>query len=114
MFQQFLIYLVITVLMTPLLLFYGIPFIIVARVLHRYSALWWSARTRFVLCCGVASLGIAPAYDVYRAPRPIYTWLIQGDEVGAGFMVASFLVTWGVVMLQLKTLHGHRHAAKAA
>lgn len=111
--QNFLVYAVITVLMAPLLLVYGIPFILLARVFNHFAQLWLPDRSRFVLSCGIASLGIAPAYDVYRAPLPIYTHLLQGDNVGVGFMLASFLVTWVLVVLQtrqLMHLRGHKAA----
>jgi len=67
--QTFLMVLVIVVLMAPLLLVYGIPFIVPAIVLHAYTALWLSERTRLVLACGIASLGIAPGSTSSGLPR---------------------------------------------
>lgn len=102
--QTFLIYAVITVLMTPLLVVYGTPFILAAKVFDHFAQLWLKDSTRFIATCGIASLGIAPAYDIYRAPLPIYTHLLGGDSVGMGFMLASFLVTWLIVVVQVKQI----------
>ncbi|HSN79411.1 MAG TPA: hypothetical protein VLR44_03425 [Rhodoferax sp.] len=107
-FQEFLIYLVITVLMSPLLIVMGIPFIIVAKIFHRVSARWMSAGPRFVLACGIATLGIAPAYDMHRMPTPIYTWLMAGDPVSMPHMLFSFAITWLVILLQTHKLAGKR------
>jgi hypothetical protein len=102
--QIFFIYAVITILMAPLLVVYAIPFIVVAKVFDHFAQLWFKDSTRFVLSCGIASLGIAPAYDIYRAPLPMYTWLMDGKSLGVGFMLASFVVTWVVVVVQTKHL----------
>ena len=102
--QTFFIYAVITILMAPLLVVYGIPFIVAAKVFDHFAQLWLKDSTRFAVTCGIASLGIAPAYDLYRAPLPIYTHLLGGDSVGAGFMLASFLITWLSVVVQVKQI----------
>jgi hypothetical protein len=109
--ETFLMYLVITVLMTPLLAFYGLPFIVAARLFHRATPLWLTERARLVAACGIASLGIAPAYDAYMAPKSIYLWLLAGDEVGLGAAALSFALTWLIVYLQVRMLaRGHaRH-----
>ncbi len=111
--QNFFIHAVIIILMAPLLVFYGLPFVFVAKVFNHYGKLWYSDKARFILACGIASIGIAPAFDRYRAPMPIYyTWLTEGTTVSLGYMVVSFLVTWVVVMEQTKTLSrlfGHKH-----
>jgi hypothetical protein len=102
--QTFFIYAVITLLMAPLLVVYGIPFIVAAKVFDHFAQLWMKDSTRFIASCGIASLGIAPAYDMYRAPLPIYTHLLGGDSVSLGFMLASFLVTWLIVVVQVKQI----------
>jgi hypothetical protein len=102
--QTFFVYAVITILMAPLLVVYGIPFIALAKVFDHFAQLWLKDSTRFVASCGIASLGMAPAYDVYRAPLPIYTHVLGGDSVGVGFMLASFLVTWLIVVVQVKQI----------
>jgi len=112
-FQEFLIYLVITALMSPLLIVLGLPFIIAAKIFHRFSARWVSAGPRFVLACGIAALGIAPAYDMHRMPMPIYTWLMDGDLVSIPAVLISFGVTWLLLWLQTHRLAGKsnlRHA----
>jgi hypothetical protein len=102
-FQEFLIYLVITVLMNPLLIIFGIPFILLAKAFHRYTVLWIADGRRFALACGIAALGIAPAYDEHRMPTPIYTWLMHWEIAGDPealtplYMAISFLVTWAIV-----------------
>lgn len=111
--QTFAFYAVILALMTPLLLFYGIPFILIAKVVHHYTALWLSGRARFVLACGVAALGIAPTFDPYGGPYPFYLDLIDGNPINPGGAAVALLVTWGIVMLKLKTLH-RRHARSKA
>ena len=107
-FQEFLIYLVITVLMSPLLIVMGLPFIIGAGVFQRYGARFISAGPRFALACGIATLGIAPAYDMHRMPTPIYTWLMAGDPVSMPHMLVSFAITWLVLFLQTHKLAGKR------
>lgn len=102
--QTFSIYAVITILMAPLLVVYGIPFIVAAKVFDHFAQLWLKDSTRFIASCGIASLGIAPAYDIYRAPLPIYTHLISGESVGVGFMLISFLITWLIVVVQVKQI----------
>jgi hypothetical protein len=109
--QTFCIYAVITVLMTPLLLLYGLPFILLARVFNHFAQLWLKDGTRFIISCAIAALGVAPAYDIYRAPLPIYRWLWNQQAPSAGFMLASFLVTWLLLVLQTRQLmhfFGHR------
>ena len=100
--QNFLVYAIITLLMAPLLLVYGIPFIAAAGLFNHITRQGLSDSVRLLLCCGIASLGMAPAYDMYRAPLPIYTWILAGHAPGLGFMLASFLVTWVVVLAQTR------------
>jgi hypothetical protein len=102
--QTFLVYAVITVLMAPLLLLYGLPFILLAGAFTRLAKPRFSNGKRLLLSCGIAALGIAPAYDTYRAPLPIYTWLLDDRAPSAGFMLASFAVTWVLVLLPVKLL----------
>ncbi|AIP65077.1 hypothetical protein [Burkholderia thailandensis] len=98
--QTFLLYLLITVLMAPLLIVYGLPFIIAARGFARIARARIGDRPRHAIACAIAAAGIAPSYDAYRAPLPIYARrLIDGVSVDTGFMLASFGVTWIVVML---------------
>ena len=111
MLQTFVIHALIVILLTPLLLFYGLPFIVAARLFHRHTTLWLSERMRFTLACGIASLGIAPSFDEYRGPMAIWLHWWSGEEVGAVTVLVSFALTWLIVQFQLKTLTHHRHAA---
>ena len=108
--QSVLIYVVITVLMAPLLLAYGIPFILAATLFHRVTRNTLGDAWRRVLACGIAALGIAPAYDVYRAPLPVYVHGLQGDAVAWGVALVSFLVTWALIVA---TLAAWRSASRA-
>ena len=103
-FQNVLVYAVITVLMAPLLLVYGLPFIAAAKVFDRITRDGLGDSSRQVLSCAIAALGIAPAYDMYRAPLPIYVHWLQGESVGWGFALGSFLVTWAIVTLQVRQI----------
>lgn len=105
--QAFTIYFVITVLMHGLLLFYGIPFIIAARFFHRWTVLWLNDRTRFALACGIAAVGIAPAYDFHRMPTPIYTWWLQGQSVSGLYLLTSVALTWLIVWFKAGKLARH-------
>lgn len=102
--QNFFIYSLITILMSPLLVVYGIPFILMAKGFDHFARRRLKDSTRLVLSCGIASLGMAPAYDMYRAPLPIYTWLWDGRSPGFGFMLFSFLMTWLVVIVLVRQL----------
>lgn len=103
-FQNFLVYAVITILMAPLLLVYGLPFIAAATLFHRLTRHRLADSRRFIAACGIAAAGIAPAYDLYRAPLPIYVWLIDGRSPGLLAMGVSFAVTWVLIALQLRQL----------
>jgi len=111
--QTILMVLVIVVLMAPLLLVYAIPFIVPAIVFHSYTALWLGERTRLVLASGIASLGIAPAFDQFWAPKSMYLRLLEGDPVDPMAALASFAVTWVIVALaaaQFARLRSRRYA----
>jgi hypothetical protein len=96
-FQNFLVYAVITILMAPLLLVYGLPFIAAATLFHRLTRHRLADGRSFIAACGIAAAGIAPAYDMYRAPLPIYVWLMDGRSPGLLAMVVSFGVTWALI-----------------
>lgn len=112
--QEFLIHLVIVVLMGGVLLFWAIPFIALAIAFFRKTALWFGEPTRLLLACGIAAAGIAPHFDAYRQPHPIWLRWWNGDEVSAAYALASFVITWGVVYGQMRLLRRHRHAPAAA
>ncbi|MEJ6002965.1 hypothetical protein [Paucibacter soli] len=114
-FQEFLVYLVITVLMNPLLLVLGLPFILLGKLFHHFGALWFRDGPRFALACGIAALGIAPAYDEHRMPTPIYTWLMGWDIAGEASqlslaaMLVSFGITWAIVWAKARKLAQKKH-----
>lgn len=117
-FQNFLVYAVITILMTPLLLVYGLPFIAAATLFNRLTRHRLTDSRRFIAACGIAAAGIAPAYDIYRAPLPVYVWLMDGRNPGLPAMAVSFVVTWALIALQLRQLarlraRWHRRTAPA-
>jgi hypothetical protein len=66
---------------------------------------------RFTLACGIAALGIAPSFDMYRGPMAIWLRWWNGETVGADVALLSFALTWPIVQLQLKTLARRRRAA---
>ncbi len=107
--QTFLMYLVITVLLSPLLVFYGMPFVIAARLFHRWTSLWLGARSRFMGACAIAALGIAPAYDDFLMPKAIYLRLMDGDGVDIVASLLSFAVTWLIVLAQVRLI-ARRHS----
>ena len=100
---------VILFLMAPVVLVLAWPFLIAAVLAYRLSATWLDDKQRLLLACGVAALGIAPAFDDYRFPKPIYLHWWDGDSVGWGATILSLLLTWLLCWLQARTLMGRRH-----
>jgi hypothetical protein len=111
--QEFLIHLVIVVLMSGVLLFWAIPFIALAVVFFRKSARWLGEGARLAIACGIAAAGIAPHFDMYRQPHPIWLRWWDGVDVSIGYALVSFVVTWAVVYGQMRLLRRH-HATPAA
>lgn len=112
--QEFLIHLVIVVLMAGVLMFWAIPFIAVAIVVFRETAARLGEPTRLLLACAIAAAGIAPHFDLYRQPHPIWLRWWSGEEVSVGYALASFAVTWAVVYGQVRLLRRHRRAHAVA
>jgi hypothetical protein len=113
--QSFLNHAVIVVLMLPVMLVLAWPFLIAAVLLYRFGRRWLADDgQRLLPACGVAALGIAPAFDAYRFPRPIHLTLWDGDSVGWGAAIVSFLLTWFLAWLQLRMLTHRRRAAATA
>lgn len=100
--QEFLIHVVILVLMAPVLLFWAVPFIAVAFVFYRRSARWLGRNARLAAACAIAALGIAPHFDLYRQPLPIWHRWWDGDDVSIAYALVSFAVTWAVVYGQTR------------
>ena len=95
---------VITVLLLPLLLVYSTPFLLVAAVLELRGEGWLGQPVRRILACGIFALGIAPAYDAYLAPQPIYVRLLAGESVPIGAELLSLVLTWTLVALLASSL----------
>lgn len=112
--QEFLIHLVIVVLMSAVLLFWALPLIALAIVFFRNSAAWLGESARLAVACGIAAAGIAPHFDAYRQPHPIWLRWWDGDTVSAGYALVSLAITWAVVYGQMRLLRRHRRAAAAA
>ena len=110
--QTFLMAALIVVLLTPLLLFYGLPLIAVGVLFYRHTARWLRSGARFVIACGIASLGIAPLFDQYWAPKSVYLLLWSGTPVDPWAAMLSFAITWLIVTLQARTLF-HKRPTRA-
>ena len=111
--QTFLLVAVILILMAPLLLFYGAPFIVLAALLHRPLARRLTVQSSGWLSSGVAALGIAPAFDSFCAPKSIYLRLLEGDRVAAPAAVISLAATWLAVWLAATAVARLRAHARA-
>ena len=95
---------VITVLLLPLLLVYSTPFLLVAAVLELRGEGWLGQPVRRILACGIFALGIAPAYDAYLAPQPIYVRLLAGESVSIEAELLSLALTWILITLLASSL----------
>ncbi|HYA76683.1 MAG TPA: hypothetical protein VED83_07215 [Burkholderiaceae bacterium] len=102
--QMLAMYTVITVMLLPLLLFFSIPFLLASAAFNAVSAIWLDQPVRRILASGVAALGIAPAYDTYLSPRPIYTRLLTGEPVELGASLLSIALTWVLIGLVVEVL----------
>ena len=111
--QEFLIHLVILVLMSAVLLFWAIPFIAAAVLFFRRTAALLGLQARLGIACAIAALGIAPHFDAYRQPLPIWLRWSNGDEVSLGYALVSVVVTWAVLYGQVRLLRRHRRVATA-
>jgi len=94
----------ITVIMAPLLFAYGLPFIGAAALFHRFAATNLARGRRLAVATAIAALGIAPAYDAYHAPSPIYLWVAKGQAIPGVESIASFVATWAVLYLASRAL----------
>jgi hypothetical protein len=108
--QSFIMYVVITILMSGVLIGFGAPFIAMAVLVYRATAARLSGAMR--LACGIAALGIAPSYDAYGGPLPIYVRLLRGEPVNFGAAALALIVTW-IALMMLARLFGRRRPAHA-
>lgn len=108
--QTFIMYVVITILMTGVLIGFGAPFIAMAMLVYRAAATRLSGRTRLAIACGIAALGVAPSYDAYGGPLPIYTRLLRGEPVTPGAAALALIMTWILFMTLARLFIRRRHA----
>jgi hypothetical protein len=110
--QSFIMYVVITILMACVLIGFGAPFIAIAVLAYRATATRLSAAARLALASAIAALGVAPYYDAYGGPLPIYARLLRGEPVTLPAAVLALVVTWIVFMI-LARLFTQRRLAHA-
>ncbi len=92
--QDVTLYIVITALMSAVLVAFGLPFLALAWAFARATRRALADGTRLALAAAVAAVGIAPNYDAYRGPLPIYMRLLRGEPVPLVAAAVSLLVTW--------------------
>jgi hypothetical protein len=109
--QSFFMYVVITTLMSAVLIGFGAPFIAMAVLVYRAAARLSGVR-RLAFACAIAALGVAPSYDAYAGPLPIYVRLLRGEPVTFAAAALSLVMTW-IVFLTLARLVGRRRLARA-
>jgi hypothetical protein len=97
--QTFIMYVVITILMSGVLIGFGAPFIAAAMFVYRASATRLTDAMRLGLACAIAALGIAPSYDAYAGPLPIYVRLLRGEPVNFAAAALALIVTWIALMM---------------
>lgn len=110
--QTFIMYVVITILMSAVLVGFGAPFIALAVLVHSAAATRLSSAARLALAAGIAALGVAPSYDAYGGPLPIYARLLRGEPVNFAAAVLALVATWIAFML-LARLFVRRRPAHA-
>lgn len=97
--QNLIMYVVITILMSAVLIGFGAPFIAMAMLVYSAAATRLSGAIRFGVACGIAALGVAPSYDAYGGPLPIYVRLLRGEPVTFAAAASALIVTWVVFMI---------------
>ncbi len=110
--QTAILYIVITVLMSGVLVGFGLPFLAVAWAVFRFARGVLADGTRLALAAAIAAIGIAPAYDAYKGPLPIWVRLLRGEPVTPVSAVAAIVVTW-LVLMALARLVVRRRPAHA-
>ncbi len=110
--QTAIIYIVVTVLMAGVLVGFGVPFLVLAAIVYRWTAAKLADGTRLALSAFVAALGIAPTYDAYMGPLPIWVRLWRGEPVAPISALVSIVATW-IVLMALARLFVRRRPAYA-
>ena len=106
------LYIVITALMSTVLVAFGLPFLVAAWAFARATRGALAGRTRLALAAAIAAFGIAPNYDAYRGPLPIYVRVLRGEPVTLVAALVSLAVTW-LVLYAIARLVARRRAAAA-
>jgi hypothetical protein len=92
--QTAILYVVITLLMSGVLLGFGLPFLAVAWAAFRFAGGALTDGTRLALAATIGAIGIAPAYDPYKGPLPIWVRLLRGEPVTLVPALVALVVTW--------------------
>jgi hypothetical protein len=111
--QTFLMVTVVLVLLAPVLLFQGLPFIAAAGLLFWHAPAPLDGRARVPLACAIAAVGIAPAFDDFWQPRSAWLRVLDGEPVGPWALLASLVMTWAALYgcaSLLAARRGRRHA----
>jgi hypothetical protein len=95
--QTSIVYIVITLLMAPVLFGFGVPFLIAATIFYRAAASRLPAGWRLALASVIAGLGVAPSFDDYGGPLPIYVRIARGEHVSLTAALVSFVLTWVIM-----------------
>jgi hypothetical protein len=109
---------VITLLMSSVMVAFGLPFLALAWAFARlaYGALSDGTRLAIAaaiaaIAAAIAAIGIAPDYDAYRGPLPIYMRLVRGVPVGLVAAVVSLAITWMLLFAVARVIARRRAAA---
>ena len=109
--QSALLYFVITLLMSGVVVAFGLPFLVAAWVFARWTRGALADGTRLALAAAIAAIGIAPNYDAYRGPLPIYMRLVRGEPVTLVAAIVSLVATWLVLYAVARLIARRRPAA---
>lgn len=99
MMQTAILYVVITLLMSGVIVAFGLPFIALGLAFAHWTRGLIAEGTRIALSAAIAAIGIAPNYDAYRGPLPIWARLMRGESVTLVGALASIAVTWIALFL---------------
>jgi len=110
--QTAILYIVVTLLMSGVLVGFGLPFLAAAWAVFRLARGALADGTRLALAAAIAAIGIAPAYDAYRGPLPIWIRLLRGEPVTPIPALVALVVTW-LALMALGRLVMRRRAAHA-
>jgi hypothetical protein len=110
--QLALLYIVITVLMSAVIIAFGLPFLVAGWLFARFTRGAIAAGPRIALAAAVAALGIAPNYDAYRGPLPIYMRLVRGEPAPFVASAVSLVITW-LVLLAIARFFARRRVTVA-